>query len=125
MWFENNKCPIHSEDIYLELPRFQDLCSKLNVEASKDILEAYKKHSLLYPTKKDKYFYSPWQVYLLEEANHRYTHKINVLIPLRDETKKFKSFSCIGLMERIFPFCRKRSPVSENPYKLKLSEWQD
>ncbi|MBE0428144.1 MAG: hypothetical protein IBX72_16105 [Nitrospirae bacterium] len=51
-----------------------------------------------------RHFYSPWQIYLLEEANRRHTRKINVLIPLGEVEEDI---------------------LSEQPQKLSLAQWQD
>ena len=51
-----------------------------------------------------RHFYSPWQIYLLEESNHRHTRYINVLINLREGEKYI---------------------LNEQPQKLLLARWQD
>lgn len=51
-----------------------------------------------------RHFYSPWQIYLLEESNHRHTRCINVLINLKESEKYI---------------------LNEQPQKLLLAEWQD
>jgi len=51
-----------------------------------------------------RHFYSPWQIYLLEEANHRHTRHINVLINLREGEKY---------------------ALNEQPQKLLIAQWQD
>ena len=51
-----------------------------------------------------RHFYSPWQIYLLEEANHRHTRYINVLINLREGEKHI---------------------LNEQPQKLLLARSQD
>ena len=51
-----------------------------------------------------RHYYSPWQIYLLEEANTRHIRRINVLIPLKEG------------QEYIF---------NEQPYRLMLNEWQE
>ncbi len=50
-----------------------------------------------------RHFYSPWQIYLLEEANRKHTRKINVLIPLGEGEQYI---------------------LSEEPQKLALAEWE-
>ncbi len=50
-----------------------------------------------------RHFYSPWQIYLLEEANRKHTRKINVLIELKEGEKYI---------------------LHEEPYRLTLVEWQ-
>ena len=49
-------------------------------------------------------FYSPWQIYLLEEANRKHTRKVNVLIPLKEDEKYI---------------------LQEPPQKLTLTQWNE
>lgn len=51
-----------------------------------------------------RHFYSPWQIYLLEESNRRHTRHLNVLINLREGDKYI---------------------LNEQPQKLLLAQWQD
>jgi hypothetical protein len=51
-----------------------------------------------------RHFYSPWQIYLLEESNCRHTRHVNVLIKLNDGNKYI---------------------LNEQPQKLLLAQWQD
>lgn len=210
-WLEDDKCPVGTGDIYIELDKFKKLCNDLNVQCSDRLLEAYEKHGLIYPIfrinrpkdylqtifeqnhgtnrfkdvievpdeygnllkfeheevcswdhpkmhgfdkalseghpleqaykrcesfiespSKDTYrnwddykvtmeitiintplketkatalhYYSPWQIYLLEEANRRHTHYFNVLINLKEGDKYI---------------------LNEQPQKLLLAQWQD
>lgn len=210
-WMEDDRCPVSSGDIYIELDKFKKLCNDLNVHCSDRLLEAYEKHGLFYPIfrinrpkdylqsifeqnhgtnrfkhvievpdeygnllkfeheelcrwdhpilpgfdkalseghpleqahkrgesfiekpSKDTYrnwedykvileitingsslkttestarhYYSPWQIYLLEEANRRHTRYFNVLINLKEGEKYI---------------------LNEQPQKLLLAQWQD
>lgn len=44
-----------------------------------------------------QFFYSPWQIYLVEEANRKHTRKINVLIPLGEGEKYILREQPLGL----------------------------
>jgi hypothetical protein len=76
-----------------------------NWEDYKVVLEMTIDGTTLKTTKSTaRHFYSPWQIYLLEESNRRHTRYINVLIPFKNGDNYI---------------------LNEQPCKLLLAQWQD
>ena len=106
-WLDNQQCPFKDRNISLNRREFVELCEKVNI--STQYLEIYEEKGLIYPIKENSY--SPWQIYLLEEANRNFVRNVNIL----EDFEEFKFHRN--------PLYLKIAGISTD--SLSLTKWQD
>ncbi|WDT74532.1 MAG: hypothetical protein MPW16_14870 [Candidatus Manganitrophus sp.] len=73
----------HRGEFFIEVPSVDTFKSRNECKVKLEI--TIKNETLLQTKLIARNFYSPWQIYLLEEANQCHTHIINVLLPLQNK----------------------------------------
>lgn len=78
----------HRGEFFIEVPSADTYKTRNECNVKLEI--TIKNESLLQTESIARNFYSPWQIYLLEEANRCHTRVINVLLPLQEKFKEPK-----------------------------------